>query len=113
MTNAITILKSTDSHKVFWNESVRRLMKNIDFLELSFNKTKTCQVGLVIKLHGSDYDTLWIDETTYFDKRFKEYSQYCRDMYDIHGVAFKDEKDAHLVCDEIHKQYMWKVLKQG
>lgn len=111
MSNPIKFIKKEDQNSIHWDESIRRFTNNLDVIELSFKKTKALEIGLVIKLNSNEFDTLWISIGEYFHKKYKDYSEYLRDMYIILGVTFKNESDARIFYDELHKEYMWKILK--
>lgn len=98
---------------VSWTERdfTRTQLKN-HLLDVLFKNMKIDEVGLSIKLHGSEYDTMYISYPLWAQDKSGQYSQFIYDMYVIRGVVFKNQNEAEMFREYLLKTYMWKELQR-
>ena len=83
-------------------------IKKTDLFEVMFRTVRSDHAGLAIKLNNNEYDIMWVNSDVWFNK--KNYTEYVRDMYDIVGLAFKNETEADCCADIMNKELMWRIL---
>jgi len=95
---------------VDWPQTIEMIkhIKKTDLFAVIFRTVRSNYAGLAIKLNNNEYDIMWVDSSVWFDR--KNYAEYVRDMYEIVGLAFKNEVEADLCADVMNKELMWRML---
>lgn len=83
-------------------------IKKTDLFEIMFRTVCSDHAGLAIKLNNNEYDIMWVNSDVWFNK--KNYTEYVRDMYEIVGLAFKNETEANCCAEIMNKNLMWRIL---
>jgi len=88
------------------------MIDKLQLLKILFNEIKCYeQVGMLIKMAGSQYDILWVT-SNFYDQDIKNlYSDYIQDVYEITGVVFVSEVDADKFMEILKKRYVWHLLQ--
>lgn len=112
-TNKFPLEVKNNKWYVSWTERdfTRTQIKN-HLLDVLFKEIEVDEVGLSIKLQGSEYDTMYISYPLWAQDRSGMYSQFIYDMYVIKGVVFKHQSEAELFREYLLKTYIWKELQQ-
>lgn len=98
---------------VSWTERdfTRTQLKN-QLLDVLFKQLQVDEVGLSIKLQGSEYDIMYISYPLWAQDKSGQYSQFIYDMYDIRGLVFKQKNEAEVFREYLLKTYIWKELQR-
>jgi prepilin-type processing-associated H-X9-DG protein len=110
MTSPITRYSHKDKHVVEWTDSFLSITSKIKLLHVIFLEAKAWKAGLMIQLHGSQCDILWVDGSVIYQDVNSQYSDYLQDMYKIRGVVFTEEQHADTFYDILDKKLMWRTL---
>lgn len=110
----LTKVKIRNNYVIEWqlNGPMQPVINKSELLSIIFNEVKCRdEVGLLIKLAGSNYDVLWVT-ASFFDQDIKKlYSDYVQDVYEISGAVFKQENEADVFKTILEKRYVWEQLK--
>lgn len=107
-------VKKVDAQGTFyvvdWPQTTEmtKYIKKTDLFSIMFRTVRSDHAGLAIKLNNSEYDIMWVNSDVWFNK--KNYTDYVRDMYEIVGLAFKNEIEADRCAEVMDKELMWRIL---
>jgi hypothetical protein len=98
------------TYMVDWPQTseMNKHIKKTDLFEIMFRTVRSDHAGLAIKLNNNEYDIMWVNSDVWFNK--KNYTEYVRDMYEIVGLAFKNETEANCCAEIMNKNLMWRIL---
>jgi hypothetical protein len=95
---------------VDWPQTTEMIkhIKKTDLFQIMFRTVRSDHAGLAIKLNNNEYDIMWVNSDVWFTQ--KNYSEYVQDMYEIVGLAFKNEIEADRCLEVMNKELMWRIL---
>jgi hypothetical protein len=107
-------VKKFDSQGTFyvvdWPQTAEMIkhIKKTDLFQIMFRTVRSDYAGLAIKLNNNEYDIMWVNSDVWFTQ--KNYSEYVQDMYEIVGLAFKNDIEADRCAEVMNKELMWRML---